>query len=127
MNFTIIRITATIFIIVTIAQVKLPMTKKVEVVHRFDLNLFLAALAYFGVLIIILLIYHLFKRNAFIFFHLKQELILFTLLTLSILVAKYIEVLRIILFIMFGVIEIFAMLQASRGYYWRTPFVGKLI
>lgn len=127
MDFAIIALTAFIFAIIIVAQIALPKTKRVKEIRRFDLNLFLAALSYFGVLIIFSFIYYLVRRDAFVLFHLKQGLAIFALLLLSIFVAKYAELVGIIMFISFGIVAIFSMIQASRGFYYHLPFIGKLL
>ncbi len=118
---------AGVFVLVAIALVPLPKTKKVKT-KKFYLNVLLAALSYFGLLVILPLIYFNFHRNdRFLLFHLKQGIAIFVLLLISVLTAKFVESVGIIMFISFGIIAIFAMVQASRGYYWRLPLIGKLI
>lgn len=112
-----------------LAQIQLPKTERIKT-KLFQLNVFLAALSYFGVLIVLPFIYYLFKRDAFVLFHLKQGAVTFSLMILSLLfanVSKALSPIGFAIFIASWPVAIFAMIQASRGYYWQLPFVGKLI
>lgn len=116
-----------IFLLVAIAVVPIPKTERIKA-KKFDLGLLLAAFSYFGLLIVLPLVYFLFHRsNRFLIFHLRQGVIIFALLLLSVFVAKYVELLGIIMFISLGTVAIFAMIQASRGYFWHLPLIGKLV